>query len=89
MGYCAQGNEFSAFMVMANQFILNGITAQSQKSYLLFPWLDKESNVLRIQDIFQSCKVPDITAESILSGGLYSDRNPTKDSFPRYVITLA
>jgi len=84
MGYCAQGNEFSAFMVMANQYILNGITSDAPKSYSIYPWLDKESNVRCIKDIFQSYKFPDRTADDILNTGQYSQLNRDNETlFPR------
>ena len=38
-GYYTQGNEFSVYMILASNFMLNGISNSNQ--YTVYPWLDK------------------------------------------------
>ncbi len=38
-GYNCQGNEFSAFMALPNQFMLNAV--DKAKCYDINPWLDR------------------------------------------------
>lgn len=39
LGYSAEGNEFSAYMLMCGNFVLNGI--QQRGEYRIYPWLDR------------------------------------------------
>lgn len=59
------GNEFSAYMIMASQYILNGI--HEKNMFDIYPWLDRVCNVVKIEDLFQRVKVPDQCATDILN----------------------
>jgi carnosine N-methyltransferase len=39
LGYCCQGNEFSAYMVAPANFVLNQI--HESESYTIHPWIDR------------------------------------------------
>jgi carnosine N-methyltransferase len=56
LGYQCQGNEFSAFMAMAANFVLNGVT--EPRAYTVYPWLDRVCNVVRVGDVMAPAQVP-------------------------------
>lgn len=68
-GYCSQGNEFSAFMAMPSQFMLNGI--DQSNAFIVHPWLDKVCNIIGTFDNVRGVAVPDIAAIEILENGKY------------------
>ena len=39
LGYCAQGNEFSVFMAIAGNYLLNGCFHSNQA--VICPWIDR------------------------------------------------
>lgn len=65
LGYSAEGNEFSAFMLMASNFIMNGITEPRQ--YTIYPFIDKISNIYSIADTLEGHSFPDNTAMNMLT----------------------
>lgn len=67
MGYCCQGNEYSAYMAAPSNYVLNQIIQPN--SYTIHPWLDKVCNVVSAKDVLEKITVPDITADDMLCRG--------------------
>jgi len=74
LGYACEGNEFSAFMAIASNFILNGIT--KREAYTIYPWISNVSNVVHVDDVIQSITVPDQCASDLLSA-VFDTIHPT------------
>ena len=68
-GYQCQGNEFSAFMAMASNFVLNAIS--EEKMYTIYPWLEIKSNIVKVSDIMTPIQIPDIAAGRLLESCPY------------------
>ena len=64
LGYCCQGNEYSAFMAAPANFILNAI--QTKNSYKINPWIDRVCNVIKSSDVLESVYIPDQIAFDML-----------------------
>ena len=64
LGYRSQGNEFSYFMLLTSDFILNKIEQAQQFS--LHPFIHDFSNVLKIEEVFKEIKIPDICPGEVL-----------------------
>jgi len=64
-GYCAEGNEFSAFMLLAANFILNGV--YNREEYIFYPFADRVSNVVLAKDPTEPLPLPDEAAGESLS----------------------
>lgn len=58
-GYCSQGNEYSYFMLITGNFMLNNTTKVEQ--YTVYPFIHQISNVAAWQDQFRPIKIPDIS----------------------------
>jgi carnosine N-methyltransferase len=69
-GYSCEANEFSMFMLTASHFILNGVFEKNK--YGIFPWVDRVSNVVKIDDIVSPVQVPDASAIGLLEDSLYA-----------------
>eukprot|EP01038_Epipyxis_sp_PR26KG_P004813 gene4813-6743_t len=65
-GYCCEGNEYSAFMAIASNFVLNGI--KQRESFEIYPWISNICNIVNINDTLQGIKIPDISSLDILDG---------------------
>lgn len=59
-GYAVQGNEFSLFMLLASDFILNGGIATPSHPLKLSPWLMETRNVHHPMDPMRVIDIPDI-----------------------------
>jgi len=70
-GYACEANEFSMFMLTASHFLLNGIF--NQNAYEVFPWIERVSNVAKIEDVTSPILIPDVTAGQLLEESLYAD----------------
>mmetsp|Transcript_5412 Transcript_5412/g.8895 ORF Transcript_5412/g.8895 Transcript_5412/m.8895 type:complete len:380 (+) Transcript_5412:106-1245(+) len=57
-GYQVQGNEWSYFMLLGSQFILN--RSEGSESYTIYPWLHSTSNVVNTDDFLRPVSVPDM-----------------------------
>lgn len=57
-GYAAQGNEFSYFMLIASNFILNSV--DKKEKYEIQPFIHNFSNNFEYSDPFASCRIPDV-----------------------------
>lgn len=68
LGYAVQGNEFSLFMLLASDFILNGSIATPDRPLEISPWLMESRNTHSLTDRCRSVQIPDIDPMSILTG---------------------
>jgi carnosine N-methyltransferase len=71
LGYSAEGNEFSAYMIMASSFMLNGV--ESSEQYIIYPFLDKVHNLVGVSDSTRPIPVPDASACEDLMGSPFYD----------------
>ena len=70
-GYAAQGNEFSYFMLVASNFILN--MNQNTEEIEIQPFIHTFCNTFAENDPFEVYKIPDVSpAENILPGHDFS-----------------
>jgi carnosine N-methyltransferase len=69
-GYCVQGNEFSLYMLLASDFILNGGIATPDRPLKLSPWLLESRNVHAPTDPLRTVQIPDVDPSNILSSDL-------------------
>lgn len=69
LGYCCQGNEYSAFMCAPANFILNKI--QKPEEYTIHPWIDRVCNVIKQNDVLIPMKCPDIAATQVLNSSKF------------------
>ena len=56
-GYISEGNEWSYFMLLGSDFILN--RPREAPRYSIQPWVHQQSNVQKREDQFRSICVPD------------------------------
>lgn len=61
------GNEFSYFMLLASNFILNRSTEENQ--FTLHPYVTQSSNNVSDKDQLRAIKVPDTVPQKELSSG--------------------
>jgi carnosine N-methyltransferase len=64
-GYASQGNEFSFFMLLSSNFILNRSGGQQ---YPIFPFVLQSANVVQSEDQFRQINVPDVSPGNIPAG---------------------
>ena len=69
MGYSVQGNEFSMYMLLASDFMLNngGRICKPERPLHISPWLLESRNVHESTDPFRTTQIPDVDPVSILS----------------------
>ena len=82
LGYCCQGNEYSAFMAAPANFILNAI--QTKNSYKINPWIDRVCNVIKSSDILESVYIPDQVAYDMLHDVNTSTTTSSTAVFPPF-----
>ena len=70
-GYACQGNEFSYFMLLGSNFLLNGVES---KTWSLFPFLDQTCNRVMTADNVQEISVPDVCAAELLEQACGEDK---------------
>ncbi|EDV32742.2 uncharacterized protein Dana_GF22187, isoform A [Drosophila ananassae] len=58
LGYSCEGNEFSYFMLIASNFVLN--LCDYENKYVLYPWVHQYVNNLRREDQVAAVRFPDI-----------------------------
>ena len=76
-----QGNDFSLFMLLASDFMLNGGIATPENPIMISPWLLESRNVHCPSDALRIVKIPDIDPYSVLServnaNGLHAENQP-------------
>jgi carnosine N-methyltransferase len=64
-GYTAQGSEFSYFMLIASNFILNGLQTAQLDSFVIHPWVLSTCNVRLREDQLRPARVPDVLPWSL------------------------
>ena len=57
-GYVCQANEFSLFMLIASNYVLN--RCKSRNSCTIYPWIHQYTNNLSVEDQTKPVKFPDI-----------------------------
>lgn len=60
LGYSVQGNEFSLFMLLASDFILNGAMATPERPLKIYPWLLDSRNNHSQEDLTRFVLIPDV-----------------------------
>lgn len=65
LGFKSQGNEFSYFMLITSDYILN--KTNEAKEFEVFPFIHDFSNVLTVSEVFKSIKIPDVCPSLILN----------------------
>lgn len=58
-GYYCEGNEFSLFMLIASNFVLNRCVLENQ--YTIYPWVHQTVNNAKRADQVKSVRFPDIS----------------------------
>ena len=66
LGYTAQGSEFSYFMLLAGNFVLNGL--KELGSIEVHPWVLQTCNVRQRADLLRANVVPDVAPWSLPDG---------------------
>ncbi|PRW58988.1 UPF0586 C9orf41 [Chlorella sorokiniana] len=71
MGFQAQGNEFSYFMLLASAYLLNGIERPEQ--WTIHPWCHQSCNQPSVADQLRGVSIPDVHPAELVAGpGLLS-----------------
>ncbi|KAF9978006.1 hypothetical protein BGZ73_004131 [Actinomortierella ambigua] len=65
-GYSSQGNEFSYYMLLASNFILNKTSNTEQ--FTIYPFIHTFSNIVKPEDVMTSVKIPDVNPNSLPRG---------------------
>ena len=66
-GYSVQGNEFSLYMLLASDFILNG-PVQTDSPLQISPWLLESRNLHKAHDPMRVVKIPDVDPYEMIVG---------------------
>lgn len=70
LGFNSEGNEFSLFMLVASNFVLNKCKAVN--GYKIYPWIHQVSNNLRIDDMTRHISIPDVDPNELIEDSLFS-----------------
>jgi len=65
-GYACQGNEFSYFMLLTSNFLLNHV--EEAGMFGLYPFVEQCNNIKKIGDNVREVKVPDVCPAKLLWG---------------------
>ena len=65
MDYAAQGNEFSYYMLMSSNFILN--CSEEVEQFPLQPFIHQFTNIKEEKDNFRVVRVPDVLPSDLVS----------------------
>lgn len=69
-GYVSQGNEFSMFMLIASNFVLN--RSPCEECFTIYPWLNNFNNLKCLKDQTREVKFPDINPSSLSADSAFS-----------------
>ena len=58
LGFRSQGNEFSYFMLITSDYLLN--KTNKKEEFEVFPFIHDFSNVMKVEDVFKGIRVPDL-----------------------------
>jgi carnosine N-methyltransferase len=64
-GYCCEGNEYSSYMAIASNFMINGLFEPN--CYTIYPWVNNQCNVVNVDDNIEAVQIPDIAAVELLN----------------------
>ncbi|KAK8803709.1 hypothetical protein WA158_001403 [Blastocystis sp. Blastoise] len=67
-GYGGQGNEFSYFMLLGSNYVLNSITEEN--SITIYPWINSPNNVVNTYDMYRPITIPDVCPVNVLKEGV-------------------
>lgn len=70
-GYAAEGNEYSAFMLMTSNYIMNNI--MESNAFKICPWVDSVCNVINTEDPYTPISIPDRAASEIIESCPWHD----------------
>lgn len=76
-GFSAQGNEFSYFMLLTSNYILNNTYKKNQIS--VYPYIHNFNNLLEENDAFKEIKIPDINLMEELQSNSSNKNNNITD----------
>jgi carnosine N-methyltransferase len=63
MGFESEGNEFSLFMLLASNFVLN--KCKTVNSVKIYPWIHQFTNNMRTEDMVRHVSFPDVDANDL------------------------
>lgn len=69
-GFSAQGNEFSYYMLLASNFILN--KTQRINQFKIYPYIHSFSNIVKSSDVLTEATIPDVNPSEIPRGTDFS-----------------
>eukprot|EP00741_Cyanophora_paradoxa_P008026 tig00001239_g7765.t1 len=69
-GYAVEGCEWSYFMLLSSQFVLN--RAPGSKAFAIYPWLHSMCNLVSVEDALRPVSVPDVDPTDIPPGSDFS-----------------
>jgi carnosine N-methyltransferase len=69
-GFSAQGNEFSYYMLLASNFILN--KTQRINQFKIYPYIHSFSNIVKSDDVLTEATIPDVNPSEIPRGTDFS-----------------
>ncbi|KAG0306044.1 hypothetical protein BGZ98_003066 [Dissophora globulifera] len=69
-GFSAQGNEFSYYMLLASNFILNKTSRVNQ--FKIYPYIHSFSNIIKAEDVLTEAWIPDVNPSEIPRGTDFS-----------------
>lgn len=69
-GFSAQGNEFSYYMLLASNFILN--KTQRINQFKIYPYIHSFSNIVKSGDVLTEATIPDVNPSEIPRGTDFS-----------------
>lgn len=70
LGFNSEGNEFSLFMLVASNFVLNKCKAVN--SYKIYPWIHQVNNNLRTDDMTRHISFPDVDPNELIEDSSFS-----------------
>jgi len=81
LGYSVQGNDFSLYMLLASDFILNngGSVCSPERPLSICPWLLETCNVHKTTDPLRTVKIPDVDPMIILTSPDEQKMSPAPD----------
>ena len=70
LGYASQGNEFSYFMLIPSNFVLNRTSRVNE--HVIFPFLHSTCNLTSEDDMFTTVEIPDVLPSELPPGADFS-----------------
>ena len=83
LGYSVQGNDFSLYMLLASDFILNngGSIYSPERPLSICPWLLESRNVHKSGDPLRTIQIPDVDPMIILASSPAADEKTSSPDF--------